>query len=125
MNTQIFEAFSLEDAKNGARVCTKTGNDVVFLAHDKPVKKVIARIKGTLYALFFNEDGTAQDGIEAHSLFMKPRPKKIVYVNVYKDEDGKLMNGSLVYESEEEANKAIMPRKFERIGKAIPILVNN
>jgi hypothetical protein len=100
------EQFNLERALAGEPVCTRDGNEVTQLVKfdidsSYNVHGVINR-----NAECFKIDGRYKDdGLSNKDLFMKPI-ENAIWVNVYKDYNGKLFAGCS-YDSEKEAVEAI------------------
>lgn len=78
--------FDLEAAKAGAPLVTRSGRKVNFVAHDQGANegfRLLVRIEGDGCAFGMPEKGR-WDGIESlHDLFMAPKPKRTVWVNIY------------------------------------------
>lgn len=81
--------FDLETAKAGAALVTRDGRKVRFLAHVPEALsscRVLAYIELESGAREFTESGKAKPHTgEASDLFMAPKPKRTVWVNLYND----------------------------------------
>lgn len=105
------EKFSLEDyLKNPTRpIVTRDGNSVRIICTDRDYKEypivALVQICGEERVCGYTEDGVYLGDIEcSRDLFFAPRPKtkKVLWMNIYKDADGDIASGDF-YETEEEA----------------------
>ena len=79
--------FDLEAAKAGAPLVTRGGRKARFLAHVPEAcqsAKLIAMIEGAATACCFHENGRITTLFDdKRDLFMAPKPKRTVWVNIY------------------------------------------
>lgn len=98
--------FDLEAAKRGEPLITRDGRKVDFIAHleNKNISHpVTAYIHETAGACSFTEDGVFfKDRDDCNNLFMAPKPKITVWVNVFSNElDG--VSNALIFKTKEKA----------------------
>lgn len=81
--------FDLEAAKAGAPLVTRDGSNARFIAHvpeSCPSAKLIAMIEGSAVPCYFHDNGKFINRFDdQRDLFMAPKPKRTVWVNVYKN----------------------------------------
>jgi len=109
------EKFNLERALAGDPVITRDGRDVTQLVKfDTPIPNSIFALVTSLRSTeqnpckivhnWYNNGSYSQEKSSDLDLFMKPK-ENAIWVNVYKDHDGKLFTG-YGYDSEKEAKEA-------------------
>lgn len=92
--------FDLEAAKAGAPIMTRDGRPAVFVAHDAGADeryRVLARVGERAHADTFRENGALGIHGSGADLFMAPKPKRKVWVNVY--------HATVKYDTEAEAKR--------------------
>lgn len=99
------EPFDLARAMAGEPIVTRDGRKVSFLGHVpgfKPTHRVIAAIEGNDSPDTFYEDGRYYENMgDKNDLFMAPKPKRTVWVNIWMPVWQKF--ASTVYESRDRA----------------------
>lgn len=95
--------FDLEAAKNGAKIVSRDGRNVKFIAYVPEIKssyKLICFIEGDNYTNHFNSDGSFDTNYRESSsdLFMATT-KKTGYVHIYESKDGSILSEIKVSES--------------------------
>lgn len=108
--------FNLEAAKNGAPICTRGGDNVrivcfdarVGTSHDYPIIALIELNEGKDEILItYTENGKMNRLDESRYDLMMVSVKKKVWVNLYKDDDGRILTGMNTSDSEEKAKNSI------------------
>lgn len=85
------QPFNLEAAKRGERLVTRAGRNARFIAHVPDAAedlRIVYMVEGCACPKFAHEDGLQFfEGWSDDDLFMAPKPKRTVYVNLYRKED--------------------------------------
>lgn len=83
--------FDLEAAKRGECLVTRAGRNARFIAHVPDAAedlRIVYMVEGCACPKFAHEDGLQFfEGWSDDDLFMAPKPKRTVYVNLYREED--------------------------------------
>lgn len=80
--------FDLDAAKAGAPLVTRDGRRVHFVAHDPGADinfRLLVRFDDNVCATAVHESGCSQVKEMHGDIFMAPKPKRTVWVNLYKD----------------------------------------
>lgn len=103
--TSCPEPFDLARAMAGEPIVTRAGRKARFVAHvpEASTFKVVVFVEGELMATNFTELGRLNTGDrDCHlDLFMAPKPKRTVWVNVWENRLGNLV--SVCHETKEKA----------------------
>lgn len=100
--------FDLEAAKRGEAIVTRDGRKARFLAHEpsfKDVYQLIIKVEDESAPMFYQSRGSLITNYESeYDLFMAPKPKRVVYLNIYPDS-----SSAVVHASESSARKIASP----------------
>ncbi|MFT4118711.1 hypothetical protein [Bradyrhizobium sp.] len=80
--------FDLEAAKRGDALVTRDGRKARFIAHTPEARepsRVVAFVEGAPNITTYAENGRYCTIDHTHDLFMAPKPKRTIYVNLYSD----------------------------------------
>lgn len=120
--------FDLEAAKRGEPLVTRDGRPAFFIAHDLGAHeryRLLVRLGSGRCAISLRENGRVSNIDSPADLFMAPKPKRKLWVNVYGWSDGRYFATS--YGNEERAKKDATVLAFGQtaLAVAIPIEVED
>lgn len=113
--------FDLEAAKAGAPLVTRDGRKARFLAHVPEAKEypIAAYIEGSESLHTFKTNGAfgkgITDGENRRDLFMAPKPKRTVWVNIYGNRH------AAIFDSEKEAREVYNYARSAALAVAVPV----
>lgn len=114
--------FDLEAAKRGAPLVTRDGRKARFVAHVPEAideARVVAFIEGGSNVVSYYESGKYDGLHRGADLFMAPKPKRTVWVNINMDKGGML--NAHAYASEEFARDRTVCVGSVRKATAVPV----
>lgn len=115
------QPFDLEAAKAGAPLVTRDGRKARFVAHVPEAHaryRVLAMIDGGSAAFAFHENGAYYSNLEYEvDLFMAPKPKRTVWVNIYGN------RVAAFFDTEKEAREVFDYAPCAALAVAVPVEV--
>lgn len=120
--------FDLDAAKAGAAIQTRDGRKARFVAHVPEAAisgQVIVLIEGDNHVTVFGLDGE-QDCYHGlpERLFMAPKPKKTVYVNLFRGGFKEWRMHFTAEDAEAEAGRSRLPMTVQAMAIAVPIEID-